>query len=311
MWSLPTTSKDIPTGDLTCLAEQYRFYEKMLSAGSFQCRARKMNALTSNKEVYVEHQAIESRMLEFTPMSSPTLTTDETLMKPTRHDSVVSERTGGLLMAAEMPGRGSSASCGFLLLPAELRNAIYEYIYPVSEAEDVDLLTATPPPDAILSTCRQVYEEAISIYREACHHYWSRNRFRLTIDYKAGLLHVPASERSMRPVYECSAMFIQSIESVALRHWDRICHLEAVQIRPRAVVRTRRVSDAGLWERHTEIATSYSVEQSTSVIRLRRDGDKPGGIALQVFLDQQAADASVSRAPCPSVKEQLMYLAGW
>lgn len=73
----------------------------------------------------------------------------------------------------------------FLTIPPELRNRVYELLYPRTETRTVELLesdllnTGLPlPSNALLTTCRQLYAEAKLVYREI----WDGTEFTIYID---------------------------------------------------------------------------------------------------------------------------------
>ncbi|KAK5130528.1 hypothetical protein LTR08_001958 [Meristemomyces frigidus] len=73
----------------------------------------------------------------------------------------------------------ASDSCPLLKLAAELRNDIYEMAF-TSDDDDgvgVDLETAAGPSKALLLTCRQIYNEARIIHKQAHQRYWQQSLF--------------------------------------------------------------------------------------------------------------------------------------
>ena len=72
----------------------------------------------------------------------------------------------------------------FLLdrLPAELRNTIYETAFCTPTEKTVDLLRARSPSPNILLTCRQIYDEARLVHKDACRRFWSETVFEISID---------------------------------------------------------------------------------------------------------------------------------
>ncbi|KAK3681861.1 hypothetical protein LTR37_020820 [Vermiconidia calcicola] len=73
----------------------------------------------------------------------------------------------------------SSTTCHLLSLPAELRNWIWDLAFTADtrEGSEVDLITATGPSRAILATCHQVQNEAISSYHSAIPAWWKTTKF--------------------------------------------------------------------------------------------------------------------------------------
>ncbi|KAI7085271.1 hypothetical protein KC356_g6022 [Hortaea werneckii] len=72
----------------------------------------------------------------------------------------------------------SQKPCNFLELPPELRNNIYELCFqPVDDGGRTSFTAITPPEFAILQTCRQIYDEAVQIYRVAEREYWPNTHF--------------------------------------------------------------------------------------------------------------------------------------
>ncbi|KAK5678584.1 hypothetical protein LTS10_009028 [Elasticomyces elasticus] len=68
-------------------------------------------------------------------------------------------------------------TCKLLTIAPELRNVIYELALFEPNAGLVDLLSAGSPSGNLLSTCRQVMDEAKGIYAEAYRRYWSETNF--------------------------------------------------------------------------------------------------------------------------------------
>lgn len=75
-----------------------------------------------------------------------------------------------------------SGSCGLLKLPAELRNNIYELVFTVASTATTDLLYATPPPKSLLSTCREIHDEAAAMYKDTYRRFWTSSSFVLVMD---------------------------------------------------------------------------------------------------------------------------------
>ncbi|KAK5695840.1 hypothetical protein LTR97_008260 [Elasticomyces elasticus] len=81
-------------------------------------------------------------------------------------------------------GQGDSP---FFSLPAELRNDIYELALSADSKEPIELLSASPPSNAMVTTCRQAYNEAANIYNEARLRYYSTNQFFIVAVYMTAL----------------------------------------------------------------------------------------------------------------------------
>ncbi|KAK5686881.1 hypothetical protein LTR17_026765 [Elasticomyces elasticus] len=77
-------------------------------------------------------------------------------------------------------GQGGSL---FFSLPAELRNDIYELALSADSEEPIELLLACPPSNAMVTTCRQAYNEAASFYHAARLRYYSTNQFVIVAVY--------------------------------------------------------------------------------------------------------------------------------
>ncbi|KAK5155128.1 hypothetical protein LTS14_006083 [Recurvomyces mirabilis] len=197
-------------------------------------------------------------------------------------------------------------------LPAELRILIYELIWADLPSEStIDLFSTAPPSAALLLTTKRLHYDAKAVFRGACQQYWSLNTFRLTIDYKTSFSRIPAARFMHGPIRQCSRDFVQQVEVSARKGWESISRLEAVQLRPQATVTTRRVSQSGLWKRETEIWINHALETSNSTIRLRCSGPEFSDIALQMVSSGDAVGRDDLLSPFPSVKHQLMFLAGW
>ncbi|KAK4624450.1 hypothetical protein CLAFUW4_05666 [Fulvia fulva] len=79
-----------------------------------------------------------------------------------------------------MQAEDESSRVGFLSLSPELRNRVYELAFEpplVLEAHLVVLLKSTPPPKALLPTCRTVYEEARKMHHATHRQSWTTNQF--------------------------------------------------------------------------------------------------------------------------------------
>ena len=68
-------------------------------------------------------------------------------------------------------------TCHLLSLPRELRNRIYELLFPQHSDPDaeVDLLTARPPEAALVKTCHKTHDEANLMYRASYRDFWNSN----------------------------------------------------------------------------------------------------------------------------------------
>ncbi|CAK1356834.1 unnamed protein product [Cercospora beticola] len=74
------------------------------------------------------------------------------------------------------------SECLFLdMLPAEMRNNIYELVYAndTSEDNEIDLLNAEPPSNALILACREIHDEATGIYKSSYREFWSQSTFSL------------------------------------------------------------------------------------------------------------------------------------
>lgn len=68
-----------------------------------------------------------------------------------------------------------------LELPAELRTIIWSLAFTHNDLP-INLVTAFGPSSALLCTCRQIYNEAIQIYKQAYAEYWPTGRFEISYD---------------------------------------------------------------------------------------------------------------------------------
>ena len=76
--------------------------------------------------------------------------------------------------------------CGFMDLPAELRNKVYELVYPHIKEKAwqlLDLLKASPPTKDLLLACRQIHSEAHLLYKISLRRYWTINMFWFDSDF--------------------------------------------------------------------------------------------------------------------------------
>lgn len=69
--------------------------------------------------------------------------------------------------------------CHFPRLPAELRNAIYEYSFShhVDSDGEVNLLTESPPQPALTQTCKQIHGETNSMCQHKKQQFWRTSNF--------------------------------------------------------------------------------------------------------------------------------------
>lgn len=82
--------------------------------------------------------------------------------------------------AASTPGTAtSSGQPRILSVPPEIRNRIYGFVFQRDPRQKVDLLEANPPAKDLLITCRQVYQEARLMYREAYRKFWTLTTFKI------------------------------------------------------------------------------------------------------------------------------------
>ncbi|WMI39076.1 uncharacterized protein CLAFUR5_20366 [Fulvia fulva] len=73
---------------------------------------------------------------------------------------------------------GDESQCKLFILPAELRNQIYELVLMPSEIKDsIDLPQAAPPSGPLIMTCRRIYHEAGAMYRRVNRDYWTTTHF--------------------------------------------------------------------------------------------------------------------------------------
>ncbi|KAK3629269.1 hypothetical protein LTR56_018156 [Elasticomyces elasticus] len=87
-----------------------------------------------------------------------------------------------------MARQSDQSECKLFALPPELRNAIYELAFTVHMEEPIELLSAIPPSNSFILTCRQIRDEAAGIYREACRSFWTTGHFVLTLDQDGKLV---------------------------------------------------------------------------------------------------------------------------
>jgi len=73
--------------------------------------------------------------------------------------------------------------CHLLNLPPEVRNRIFDYVF-ISDHDPecyVDIITACLPGKALLTACRQIYDEASQMYRAKYRAFWAETKFDLSI----------------------------------------------------------------------------------------------------------------------------------
>lgn len=82
--------------------------------------------------------------------------------------------------AASTPGTNTLGDKPRLLsVPPEIRNRIYGFVFQCDPRQKVDLREANPPAKDLLLTCRQVYQEARLMQREAYRKYWTGTNFKV------------------------------------------------------------------------------------------------------------------------------------
>lgn len=89
--------------------------------------------------------------------------------------------------------------CYLLKLPAELRNRIYDLAF-TDRGQTIELFSAAPPSRALLRTCRQIYEEAASIYTAALLDpgFWSGKHFHATTITSTWIIRRPHTANTKR-----------------------------------------------------------------------------------------------------------------
>ncbi|KAK4950885.1 hypothetical protein LTR10_010878 [Elasticomyces elasticus] len=75
-----------------------------------------------------------------------------------------------------MAKTSDQSQCRLFTLSAELRNEIYELAFTVDMEEPIELLSAVPPANSLILTCRRVCNEAAGMYRQT---FWTTGHFRL------------------------------------------------------------------------------------------------------------------------------------
>lgn len=69
-------------------------------------------------------------------------------------------------------------SCRLLTITPELRNHIYKYVFDINITDiPIDIFAASPPPKAIIQSCRQLHNEAAGLYYPAYRRYWTETTF--------------------------------------------------------------------------------------------------------------------------------------
>ena len=58
-------------------------------------------------------------------------------------------------------------SCRLLLLPAELRNEVWQFAFSPDNNDEANLVCARGPSFALLLTCHQIYQEGLGMYVDA------------------------------------------------------------------------------------------------------------------------------------------------
>lgn len=102
------------------------------------------------------------------------------------------------------------------MLPAEMRNNIYELVYAIDTSEDneIDLLTAKRPSNALILTCRQIHNETAKIYKSSYRDFWSKSSFVLHTEWQIDYLNPERSENHLQCL---RAQDIQHITRLELR----------------------------------------------------------------------------------------------
>ncbi|KAK4619601.1 hypothetical protein CLAFUW4_11275 [Fulvia fulva] len=191
-----------------------------------------------------------------------------------------------------------------LALPGELRNTIYELVFTSDNADGkVDVRDASPPPKALLLTCKQVYNETRRIHRDAHRKYWKETTF--VLDLRSRF--VPAVDPDK----------ISRLKNCDLEH---IANLEAfvdTSDSSAATVheRIKLSNTAGLWL----WKSTYANDRNDSILPLYwtfyryRDKDK---VSLAAWSDEESARserATVVRIPRKEVPlaEQILTMWRW
>lgn len=168
-------------------------------------------------------------------------------------------------------------------LPAELRNNIYELTFASDTDSYTKLTEAAPPSKSLIFTCRKIYQEARSMYRNECRRYWRETRFFLA--YNPSLRNLPQGQ--------CAQVIRQLITA-------------AVPINARAQVRHLNV--------HSVDRSCYKLVDQSGVWAEEKDGKtflwvfpKKFGLATK-FNTLHEARANCSRRGGTPFANQLRYL---
>ncbi|KAI5359434.1 hypothetical protein Slin14017_G103360 [Septoria linicola] len=122
----------------------------------------------------------------------------------------------------------------FLALPAELRAAIYEYVFLATRTEAVDLLCPDVPTKALSLISKQLYHETRKLYNSSCRTFWLSSAF--TLDTRN--LPDPTAARAT----------LLSLRKEDINH---ITSLAIYQVSPGAIITTERtfslINNRGGW----------------------------------------------------------------
>ncbi|KAK3111658.1 hypothetical protein LTR53_012879 [Teratosphaeriaceae sp. CCFEE 6253] len=220
--------------------------------------------------------------------------------------------------AESLPTPLAQPTCRLLALPAELRNAIYEYTYHVDLVSPVDLWTAAAPSKDLLLACRQTHQEARNIWDDACRQYWTKTHF--TIRASA-----PATEGHHVVDAEVVAVAFTEQDLARIRH---MCFLVSIEVladerktlAARARLRGLYGSDAILTLQRSDDKCEWSCVELDGIALADRAQERAilcvtdtrrNPAYLMFDADMEAKHWEARKRHCPVTVEELQRLTGF
>ncbi|KAK5678582.1 hypothetical protein LTS10_009026 [Elasticomyces elasticus] len=129
-----------------------------------------------------------------------------------------------------------------LSLPPELRNDITEMVVNDIPEKTLNLLTAIPPGNGLLCTCRQMFNESKALYDAARLQFWSNTSFEVRRDTNATRVGIHCSVRDLEAIRHLqlvtttSELFTSNISTSDRRHLKALA--------PRSILSFKRNSNS-------------------------------------------------------------------
>ena len=114
--------------------------------------------------------SVADAMRQMMADDKPSVTAIQAIANPVLPDTATPSTMSAMGDNPQHQSSTASDSSPLLKLAAELRNTIYELAFTPDHDDDsigVELVEATGPSKALLLTCREIYDEARGIHKQA------------------------------------------------------------------------------------------------------------------------------------------------